>query len=160
MINVKSKTHTVRYLAQSVIPSDIFRVVRYVGYRGDVKRLPWWLSVDRTAHSCCTDLTKTPDEWLSSMKSNTRNEIRRAERDGCRFEVVENVDEFVSLYNSFAKEKGLNDVVASARLSPYKDLLVTKASLDGKTLAMHVNVLNRHAGGGGFHAPFFMLAAA
>lgn len=146
MINVKSRTHTVRYLAQSVIPSDLFRVVRYVGYRGDVKRLPWWLSVDM-ANSCRTDLTRTPDEWLADMKSNTRNEIRRAERDGCRFEVAEGVDEFVALYNAFAKEKGLNDVVTPARLKPYRDLLVTKAVRGGgETLVVHVNVMNREDG--------------
>lgn len=145
MIDIKSKTHTVRYLATRVIPSDFFKIVRYVGYRGDIKSVPWWIK-SNIAHSCCTDLTQEPGRWLSLMKSNTRNEIRRAERDGCITEVSRDIEKFIELYNSFAREKGLNDIVTRERLSTYKELLITKVSFLGKVLAMHANVINRHDG--------------
>lgn len=143
MIVVKAKTHTTRLFAEGVSLSDIAKPVAYFSYQGDMKRVPWWYSREK-GYSARSDLALDESELLSRMKSNTRNEIRRAEKEGCRFDIVEDLDEFVPFYNAFCRSKGLNDFVSRARLGKYKDILITKATCQGKTLAMHANILDKN----------------
>jgi len=51
------------------------------------------------------DLISTPDELLAQFKKNTKYEIKRAEKDGVRFEIEGNVESYLSFYNAFAKSK-------------------------------------------------------
>ena len=142
MFEVKSKTHINRYFADKLHWTDAFRVVQYLSYRGDSSKIPWYYVVTR-ASSCYTDLTKSMDEILASMKSNTRNEIRRAVKEGCVFSIVEDVDEFIPFYNSFCESKGLNDFTSRAQIGKYKKVLITKATdAAGNVLAMHANILD------------------
>lgn len=141
MIEVKAKTHINRLFATRTWTSDIFKAVVYFGFRGDIEDVPWWYSRHK-GHSCVTDLTKNIDQILAEMKSNTRNEIRRAEREGCEFAVVETFDEFISMYNSFCRQKGLKDFVNEARMRKYPKVLVTKAVHRGRTMAMHSTILD------------------
>lgn len=141
MIEVKAKTHTIRLFANKLKMSDIFKLVLYCGYRGDVKKVPSYYSISKGA-SCYTDLTQPMDVIVSRMKSNTRNEIRRAEREGCSFSLVESVTEFIPFYNSFCKDKGLNDFTSEARMGKYRNVLMTKVVHDDEVLAMHANILD------------------
>ena len=141
MIEVKSRTHTIRLFANQLQLSDIYKLVLYCGYRGDVKRIPWYYTVSKGA-SCYTDLTQSMDEIAALMKSNTRNEIRRAEREGCTFSIVESKAEFIPYYNGFCHDKGLNDFTSESRMGKYKKVLMTKATHDNEVLAMHANILD------------------
>ncbi len=141
MIEVKSITHTVRLFADRLDFLDLFKVILYCNYRGDLKKIPGYYKII-PGKSCETDLRRSMDEILAQMKSNTRNEIRRAEREGCEFEVVEDIDEFVPFYNAFCDSKGFNDYVSHSRLAKYKSILISKAVKDDTTLAMHVNLLD------------------
>ena len=94
MIEVKTLTHTSRMFATELSVLDFFRIVLYSSYRGDKGRIPWYYTIIRGS-SCVTDLRASADEILASMKSNTRNEIRRAIRDGCEFRIEESLDDFV-----------------------------------------------------------------
>lgn len=141
MIVVKSLTHITRLFAGSVCPSDICKLAVYFSYQGDLARVPAWYSKSK-GYSARSDLTVSLDEMMAKMKSNTRNEIRRAMKEGCEFEIVKDIDEFVPFYNSFCTSKGLNDFVDRARLVKYKDILITKAMCKGETLAMHANILD------------------
>ena len=145
MIETKTKTHITRLFAERTFCSDLLKVVAYFRYRGDINKVPWWYS-KRKAHSCVIDLTKSINEILSGMKSNTRNEIRRAEREGCTFRVVDDYDEFIQMYNSFCRSKNLNDFTDESRMRKYNRLLITKAERNGKTLAMHSTILDDDGG--------------
>lgn len=144
MFEVKSRIHTNRYFANRVSFFDLFRAIQYYDYQGDVDRVPSWYRVER-GMSCFTDLTQSMDEILLTMKSNTRNEIRRAEKEGVSFEVVSDLREFVVFYNDFCKSKGFGDYTSEARMRKYRTALLTKAVHDGKVLAMHASLLDNQS---------------
>ena len=77
------------------------------------------------------------------MKSNTRNEIRRAIKEGCSFHVDDDIDAFVPYYNDFCRSKGLNDYTSKARILKYKDILSTRVEHNGMVLARHINILDK-----------------
>ena len=106
MIEIKSRTHTIRLFADKLRASDVFKLVLYCGYRGDIKKIPWYYTVTKGA-SCYTDLTQSMDEIKSLMKSNTRNEIRRAEREGCLFSIIDQIMSLFRITMGFAVTKGL-----------------------------------------------------
>ena len=141
MIETKSFTHTVRLFADSLSWSDIFRVVMYCSYRGDKAKIPFFYSIDKGT-SCQTDLRLSLEELMGKMKSNTRNEIRRAEREGCRFVIDKDASEFISFYNSFCDSKGFHDHVSARRLSKFKNLLITRVVCGDTVLAMHATQLD------------------
>lgn len=141
MIETKSWTHIVRLFADKLSWKDIFLPVMYCSYRGDKKRIPSYYTIVE-GHSCVTDLTQSVESLLTTMKSNTRNEIRRAEKEGCEFQVVENFAELIPFYNEFCKSKGFPDYVSESRLRKFQKVLVTKAVCNGVTLAMHVTQLD------------------
>lgn len=141
MIETKSFTHTVRLFADSLRWTDIFRVVMYCSYRGDKEKIPFYYSIDKGA-SCETDLRLPLDELMGMMKSNTRNEIRRAEREGCRFVIDKDFSDFIPFYNSFCDSKGFHDYVSHRRMAKFHNLLVTRVVCGDVVLAMHVTQLD------------------
>ena len=142
MIEIKSITHTVRLFASRLSVLDLFFPVMYCSYRGDKSKIPSYYKVIK-GDSCFTDLTVGMDAVLASMKSNTRNEIRRAEREGCVFSVVDDMNEFIPFHNDFCASKNLPDYVNRSRLAKYGDrLLLTKVSHNGIVLAMHANIID------------------
>lgn len=141
MIEIKSKIHTVRIFADRVRLSDLFKLVCYFSYQGNVDMVPWYYSRKR-GESATSDLRKPLNEIFANMKSNTRNEIRRAEKEGCKFELETDSETFVRFYNAFCDSKNLNDYTSISRLSKYRNLLLTKVMHDGHVLAMHANLLD------------------
>ena len=141
MIEVRCLTHITRLFAKETSVFDIFFPVVYFSFAGDVAKVPWYYKKARGV-SAQSDLTKTIDDIMAGIKSNTRNEIRRAEKEGCVFEFVDAIEEFVPFYNAFCDSKGLNDYTSYARLKKYKHLLLTKVTHNGQTLAMHANILD------------------
>lgn len=141
MIEIVNKFHIQRLFATSLQTSDLWRAVFYAGYMGDIKKVPFYYKVEH-GHSAISDLSVSLEDILGSMKSNTRNEIRRAEREGIAFEANVPYEEFVPFYNAFAESKGLEDRVNLQRLTKYDKTIITKASHDGITLAMHATVVN------------------
>ena len=142
MLEVRSRIHVNRYFADKLYFSDLFKVVHYFSYLGDVSKIPSFY-LRKQGVSCFTDLTKSMDEIMAKMKPNTRNEIRRAMKEGCVFEVSDDLDEFVAFYNAFCDSKGLDDYASKARILKYKNVLITKVRQDETLLARHVNILDR-----------------
>lgn len=146
MIEIKSRTNTIRLFADRLPFSDLFRLVLYNGYRGDPARIPAYYHVNK-GQSAETDLTQPMDAVMALMKSNVRNEIRRAEKEGVTFGFVESLEEFVPFYNAFCESKGLPDCTSVARMAKYgRKLVLTKAVHDGVVLAMHANLLDAESG--------------
>lgn len=145
MIEVKSWTHCIRLYATKTRLLDFVFPVLYCGYRGDLQRVPSCFAKYKCETSI-SDLTLSMEELLARMKSNTRNEIRRAQREGCEFLLVNDQDEFILFYNDFCASKGLEDYTSKMRMGKYKKILITKAVHKGITLAMHANVLDKNSG--------------
>lgn len=141
MIEIKSRTHTIRLFAKKLPISDLFKIILYNGYRGDYTKIPFYYHIIK-GHSAETDLTIPMEDLMAQMKSNVRNEIRRAMKESCEFAVVESFDEFIPFYNAFCESKGLSDFTSKARMSKYEKVLMTKTMHNGVTLAMHANILD------------------
>lgn len=77
------------------------------------------------------------------MKSNTRNEIRRAEKENCLFEYNYDYKSFVPFYNEFCKSKGMEDKINEHTLEKYNRTLITMAKRGNTVLAMHATVINK-----------------
>lgn len=142
MLEVKSRFFRNRYFAAKLPWLDIFRAIHYFNYLGDNEKVPWFYS-KKIGVSCVSDLTIGIDKIMESMKSNTRNEIRRAIKEGCSFHVDNDIDAFVPYYNDFCRSKGLNDYTSKERILKYKDILSTKVEHNGMVLARHINILDR-----------------
>lgn len=141
MIETKSITHTIRLFAKSLSWTDLFKVVMYCSYRGDKEKIPFYYFVDK-GNSCQTDLRLSLEELMGKMKSNTRNEIRRAEREGCRFVIDKDASDFIPFYNSFCDSKGFPDHVSTRRLSKFKNLMISRVVCGDVVLAMHATQLD------------------
>lgn len=143
MIEIKSWSHTIRLYATRTNFSDIFKPIIYFGYRGDIKKVPFYYKVKRGG-TAFSDLSLPMENLLAVMKSNTRNEIRRAIKEGCVFKRCEDTVRFINFYNAFCNSKGFSDRTSIARMGKYANVLLTEAvSREGTVLAMHANVLDR-----------------
>lgn len=142
MIEVKNKLYTQRLLAKSLRPSDFFRAVTYTQYEG-LCPIPWWYK-KIMGESSTVDLRRTEEEIFSAMKSNTRNEIKRAEKEGITFEYNYDYEAFVPYFNEFAQSKGLPERVDIHTLTKYDKTLITIARHPSfsQPLDMHATAVN------------------
>lgn len=117
---------------------DFFRPSQYNGFQG---KIPRFMKKD-VRHTLVIDLTQTEDEIMQGMKSNTRNEVRRAIRENFFFEPVTNHDEFVEFYNEFAMEKNI-ETINKGHLHKYgENLLLFKSGVNGITMTMHASFID------------------
>lgn len=142
MIEVKAKFFIQRLFATEIDLSDWYKSVVYNGYRGDVKKVPFWYIKNLDSHSCQSDLTPSLEELFEKMDKSTRQDIRRAEKDGVVVEKGYWYEDFVEFYNNFAIKKGIPNRVSMDRLLRYGKPLITKASLNGVVLAMHARIFD------------------
>lgn len=141
MIEIRNKFHIQRLFSDKLYLSDLWHAVFYSGYKGDPDKIPFYYKKIH-GHSAVSDLTKSMDDILNSMKSNTRNEIRRAEREGIEFLPEIPYEDFIPYYNAFAESKGLEDRVDLNRLTKYNKTIITQAYHGETVLAMHATVVN------------------
>ena len=150
MIEIKSKYHIQRLFcdfSKDLHLTDILRPVYLTGMVDDFNdvKIPFYYTVER-GNTAVTDLKKPLEALLNEMKSNVRNEIRRAEREGIQCEFGNWYDEFVPYYNAFCKGRGFNDSITKERLVKYEETLISRAVLYGSILAMHATVIDRNSG--------------
>ena len=141
MLEVKSRFFTNRYFATRLSWRDFLTAVHYFNYLGDSCKVPWYYS-KKVGVSCVSDLTVGIDKIMAAMKSNTRNEIRRAVREGCTFHLDNDIDDFVPYYNDFCRSKGLSDYTSKARIQKFKSVMATHVEHNGDVLARHINILD------------------
>lgn len=129
----KSKTN-----AMSVNVCDKFRLSLYAPYLG---KIPKGMKV-LSGHTSIIDLTQSEEDILLGMKSNTRNEIRRAIREHFSFEKVESLDEFITFYNNFSQEKKLSEINKKHLLKYKEHVVMYRSGIGGVTLSMHATILD------------------
>jgi len=135
MIIVKKGIRRLVYNAESINTVDIFRLSFYNSFYGDK---PFGF-VKKDRHTSLIDLNLEEEELIKKCKSNTRNEIRRGDRDGYVFNNSITKEEFVSFYNVFADEKGLAKMTFGD-LQCFDNLYICGASYQGQILTMHVSL--------------------
>ena len=143
MIEAKSKFFVQRLFATHLERNDWYKAVLYNSYRGDINRIPFWYVKHLDSHSCQTDLSLDIDEIMKRMTKHLQKDIRKAEEMGCIFEYGDFYEEFIHFYRKFAYKKGINSPVSIDRIKRYGETIVTKATYEGRVLAMHIRVIDR-----------------
>jgi hypothetical protein len=87
-----------------------------------------------TLHS---DLTLSDKEILKKFSSTIRNEIKRSEREGCVFNSSESKENFILLYNDFAKQREIAGLTIKKLTELNDNLILTSTSVDGVITAVH-----------------------
>lgn len=141
MIEVVNKLYIQRFFAKSLKWSDIFLPVTYTQYERS-ENIPFYYK-KISGESCTLDLTQSLEDLLSGMKSNTRNEIKRAEKEGIYVEYNKDYESFVPFYNTFCQSKGLDDEINVHTLAKYDETIITMAKYNDMILAMHATVINK-----------------
>ena len=98
MISIKKGNKRVKYFAGksdfSIISPAVYIQANSTAKLFGYKREPFFTKV------------LLLDEDIDEMKPfarNTRNEVRKAAKEGVLFDLCNNMDEFISFYNAFAK---------------------------------------------------------
>lgn len=141
MITAKEKFYTLKINARKIPFGDIFKVVNYNDYRGDESSIPYGFKKIKGT-TATIDLTKCIDDILANMNSTTRNEVRRAPKEGIVTEQFHNNMSFVTYYNAFAKEKGLPTINESHLTKYGKNLMLAQARYNDHVLSMHATMID------------------
>lgn len=124
--------------ANNVCTTDKLLMTCYSSYLG---KKPKFMKV-KEGYTILIDLKQSEDEILMSLKSNTRNEVRRGIKDGYFFSTSTDKNEFVLFYNAFAKEKSLERINIQS-LERFSELIITKAGIGDTVLTMHASFIDR-----------------
>lgn len=139
MIEIKKKYIIEKYFSRKLLLKDFLLPVLYIqSYekksRRTFKRVPKYTKLI---------LLREPEILLSNFKSTTRNEIRRAKRDGVLFEIENDINFFINFFNNFANSIGLPKLTSN-KIKPYlKYLVITKAIYENRVLAMHSYLVDK-----------------
>ena len=142
MLIVKNGVYTLKINARKVSFFDLFRVVNYSDYWGEDCKIPFGFK-RIYGNTATIDLTSNMDVLLTNMKSNTRNEIRRAEKEGIVVEKTTDIMLFVEFYNTFAKEKGLSSIDENHIRKYGKYIILTLACHNDDILSMHATMIDK-----------------
>lgn len=143
MTEVRRRKHGLRYkqkwFAHRAAPSDALGLVAYLQFLGE---RPAGLFVRRPFSTVLIDLRREPDAIMADMHRNVRAEIRRAEGEGILWTAGVDPREFASFHAAFAREKGIEAIDLPRFRSFGSALLLTRATLEGKTMAQHAYVVD------------------
>lgn len=145
MILVKNNYSIFKYTQKILYPDilllDALKIVSYTYYLGKDNFISK-LFIKSISTTILIDLNNSDDGLLNNMKSNTRNEIRKAIKEGSEF--VNNVDvmEFVHYYNEFAIQKGLTQITEKSCKKYGDNLIITGVKKGDVFLSMHASVFD------------------
>lgn len=93
------------------------------------------------------DLTISPEELLMQCRKNTKYEIKRAEKEGVRFEIEHDPNIFMEFYSAFARSKNTaKDIIEMGLdyIAHYSgNITITKAVINDEVLVMHSYVFDK-----------------
>lgn len=152
MLKIRSQGYSVRIHDSKTRLSDIFKIVLYTSYKGALSKVPFWFH-KRIGYTCVVDLKKGEDEIFDQIKSTSRNEIRRAEKEGVVIDILEynlnnknikDLSQFIDYYNRFAAQKGLESRDLNS-IAKYPYLIIGKAFYNGEVLSAHATFVDSEA---------------
>lgn len=139
MIEVKTKYSHILYYAQKVSFKDVVIPSSYQHFEG-IYIPPFYRKEIHLTN--VIDLTQDVDTLFSKIKSNTRNEIKRAIKEGYRCEFNQSYSEFISFYNDFAELKSLPKLRCEQDLKQFNNPVISLARSEEDVLAMHATAID------------------
>jgi hypothetical protein len=97
----------------------------------------------QTQHTLLIDLSQDDDALQASMSKNMRSQLRKAENDGFLWEPSTDLDEFRTLFNVFAAEKGLKMLSRGVLEAEQDFLFIAKTSFETKPLVAHAYLVDK-----------------
>ena len=137
MIDIKENFYHLVIHGAKIDILDYLRPACYADFKGSK---PFLFSV-RKGKTIIIDLCQELSDIMSGIRSNFRNEIRRAEREGIVFSDQRKADWFVCYYNAFAEKKGLK-TITEHHVNKYPIYYITTAEYEGKVLTAHVSYVD------------------
>jgi lipid II:glycine glycyltransferase (peptidoglycan interpeptide bridge formation enzyme) len=128
-----------KFLENKINYLDIFKLVRYFYPKVE----PVFGFTKRDKYTKVIDLNCSLDYIFANFRKNTRYEIKRAKKEGIRFEIEDNIEVFFKYYNEFANSKNY-ELLLFKTLQKYKQhIFITKALKGKKILSMHAYILGK-----------------
>lgn len=137
---IKGLKITLKIFADKLNRADRLKFVSYNTYLGDFIPL---LFIKKISTTIVIPTQGSDDDLLAHMKSNTRNEIRKAIREGCTFEELQDIPLFVNYYNSFAEEKGLALIDNDHCYKYGESLKIFAVKKDDDIFSAHANLVDK-----------------
>jgi lipid II:glycine glycyltransferase (peptidoglycan interpeptide bridge formation enzyme) len=144
-IKIKSGlfTYKIKYFYKKPSYYDALRFIRYEVCNSKDEFMGF---IRKKKFTMIIDLTKSQEELWDQYGKYTKRDIRRAKREGVRFEVEKNLDAFIEIHNSFVKSKEISrDEIAVRKdyLPHFKDnLVITKAVFQNEVLVMRTYIID------------------
>lgn len=96
-------------------------------------------------HTKIIDLTANEGDLYNSFDKGTKYDIRRSQVDGVIITEKYDIEQIITFYNNFAKNKKLDPIdLKNIRNSPYKHF--TTAKINNETLVCHLYLLDKSMG--------------
>jgi hypothetical protein len=126
---------TQKWFSNEVTILDFLSITVYKQIDFEVKSSIFFLKkLFYTLHS---NLTLSEEEIVKKFSSTIRNEIKRSEREGCVFNTFETETNFISIYNDFAKQRGIAVLTLEKLMELKSNLRLTSSSINGVITAVH-----------------------
>jgi lipid II:glycine glycyltransferase (peptidoglycan interpeptide bridge formation enzyme) len=146
MIEIKSLSFLLRirviFFSKSPQKKDIFNLVQYNQSASTSDLFGFWREKSVTK---VISLRQKEEDIFKKFKKNTRYEINRAQKEGISFRILENLEEFVNFYNSFADSKKIPQMTLK-HINNFKDyLIITVAVHNDDDLVMHAYLVDEES---------------
>ncbi len=125
--------------------SNLFTLRSY-SFIKNVNRKNNTLCVKYNSHTIELSLEKKQEEITKQFSSNIKNEVKRAQKYNFLCDFENNTEEFISIYNDFAKLKNLYP--ANKKTIEYlgDSFKTTFVLLNNEIIAAHSYIIDRHLG--------------
>lgn len=124
-----------KWFSEKTLFSDCLKIMIYKQLDLGVKTNGFFIK--KYFYTLHSDLTLTEESILKKFSSTIRNEINRSEREEYAFNSSELKEEFITIYNEFASQRGIASVTLE-KLNDYKEnLVLTSSSINGVITAVH-----------------------
>lgn len=124
--------------------TDIFLLKAYLHIKSFNKKRP--PGIFRKSYTIENSLESDVNDIFSGFSSSTKNEIRKGERADIICYFHDDVDGFVTYYNSFARKKRIPEVSSERLEALGSSLKLSYALLDGRVLVAHSYITDQEEG--------------
>ncbi|MBI4843147.1 MAG: hypothetical protein HY809_02330 [Nitrospirae bacterium] len=147
IIKERALSYRVKLFHESPAITDCVRFAQYIAAKNIARKFGF---KRETVFTKLIDLTASSEEILSQCGKNNKYKIKRAEKEGIRFEIENDPHAFTNYYRLFAKSKSSVKEILEMGID-YIDLYkgyitITKAAAGNEVLAMHSYVADREGG--------------
>lgn len=138
MINVETLFYRLSIYSNKINFKDYFKLSSFTNYLGDI--IPFGYKC-RKGHTSIINLQNNEDTIFMGMKSNYRNEIRKAMSLDISSLKEDNVEDFINYYNNFAIKKDL-PTIKENNILKYSHFCISKALYLDNVLAYHAYIID------------------